>query len=421
MPAATGHGLRVTRFPIVDGDLPADRPAFGRLVGEIAGWAAAGEHVVVHCKGGLGRAGTVGGCLLRLAGLAAEAALAALDQARPGAPENDRQRDFVRAFHGAPPSKRSRVLGAVLGAAIGDAMGHPTEFIRTFAEIRRTFPPNGVRGYEKWWERDGRRFAPYTDDTQMAEIVLRALVDGRAAGHDLDATMRAMAAGFVHWERDPQGGHRAPGGACVSGARALARGVPWREAGGPTAGGCGSVMRAYPFGVIFADDRHVPRPGPWTTHASRTTTPSPWRRARRWRRAWCRRWPGRRSRTRARRWSRPRRRQDARTSAMIAQAVREARTGVEPEVTLSRLEGWAAHEAIAGAAYVVARHPGDPRAAILEAANTPGDSDSLATLAGALTGAQAGLERIPADWVRDVERGQELQALAQRAADALGA
>ena len=80
-----------------------------------------------------------------------------------------------------------------------------------------------------------------------------------------------------------------------------------------------------------------------------------------------------------------------------------------------------AHEAIAAAAYVVARHPADPRAAILEAANTPGDSDSIATLAGALTGAQAGLERLPADWIDDVERGQELQALAARAADALTA
>ena len=60
------------------------------------------------------------------------------------------------------------------------------------------------------------------------------------------------------------------------------------------------------------------------------------------------------------------------------------------------------------------RHPDDPRAAILEAANTPGDSDSIATLAGTLTGARCGLAALPAEWVRDVERSAELLALAAR-------
>src|SRR5438045_3467123 len=89
----------------------------------------------------------------------------------------------------AVPALRSRVRGAVLGAAIGDALGHPTEFLSASA-IRRRFPPTGVEGFELWWQSDGRRFAPYTDDTQMAEIVLRALVDGGRSEEDLDAVMR---------------------------------------------------------------------------------------------------------------------------------------------------------------------------------------------------------------------------------------
>src|SRR5690606_22183692 len=83
-----------------------------------------------------------------------------------------------------------------------------------------------------------------------------------------------------------------------------------------------------------------------------------------------------------------------RTAAMMARAIDEAEGGVGPETTLARLEGWAAHEAIAAAVYLFVRHPDDPRAAILEGANTPGDSDSLATLAGALCGARAGLGAI---------------------------
>jgi len=100
------------------------------------------------------------------------------------------------------------------------------------------------------------------------------------------------------------------------------------------------------------------------------------------------------------------------TAAMMARAIDEAERGVGPETTLTRLEGWAAHEAIAAAVYLFARHPDDPRTAILEGANTPGDSDSLATLVGALCGARGGLGSLPSEWVRDVERAEALAELA---------
>jgi hypothetical protein len=92
----------------------------------------------------------------------------------------------------------------VAGTAIGDAMGHPTEF-EDAEVIRRDYPPDGVRGYELWWEREGKRFAPDTNDTQMAEIVLRALIRGRKASTDIHALMSDIAAGFVQWRAEPAG------------------------------------------------------------------------------------------------------------------------------------------------------------------------------------------------------------------------
>jgi ADP-ribosylglycohydrolase len=103
-------------------------------------------------------------------------------------------------------------------------------------------------------------------------------------------------------------------------------------------------------------------------------------------------------------------RHSAETGEMMARALADANGGVEPEVTLDRLRGWAAHEAISAALYVFARHAEDPRRAILEAAFTPGDSDSIATLAGALAGAWNGARRLPASWIADVERSDELSA-----------
>jgi ADP-ribosylglycohydrolase len=307
--------------------------------------------------------------------------------------------------------RQSMALGCVLGGAIGDAMGHPTEFL-SMVEIRRRYGPAGVTGFELYWDRGGARFAPYTDDTQMAEVVLRTLIESREAGEDLDACMRRMASGFVRWAAKPQGGHRAPGNACLSGCRALSQGVHWSKAGGETAGGCGSVMRAYPFGLVFADD--LRRCEEWSVAHSKLTHRDPIALAASAAMAVgvARVVRGDRDDVVLSEMVAAACRQSPKTAKMMAQAIEEALDGVGPEVTLDRNRGWAAHEAIAAAVYVVARHPDDARAAIIEGANTPGDSDSIATLAGSLVGARVGVAGLPAEWVRDVERTDDLAALA---------
>jgi ADP-ribosylglycohydrolase len=406
-------------LPIRDASIPDDLAAVTDLVSRIAGWAGAGENVVIHCKGGLGRAGTIGGCVLRYSGHDAMAALAALTDARGAdCPETGAQRRFVESFVAGPPAARSRILGAVLGAAVGDALGHPTEFLSQ-AAIRRQYGPSGVTGFELWWERAGRRFAPYTDDTQMAEIVLRTLVEHGNGAAAMEPVMGKIAAGFARWSVEPQGGHRAPGNACMRGAGRLRAGVHWREAGGPTDGGCGSVMRAYPFGLLFYDD--IERAEHWAVEHSRMTHQDPIALA-----ACAAMAVGLAHEIRG---SEPATvlsamvdaaaRHDAGTAKMAEAAMADANTGADPDDVLQRLEGWAAHEAIAAAMFVVARHEQDLRGALLEGANAAGDSDSIATLAGALLGARLGIEALPADWVRDVERTDELRALAQAAADVL--
>ena len=308
---------------------------------------------------------------------------------------------------------KEKVSGAILGAAIGDAMGHPTEFIASFEAIRKKYGPKGVTGYELYWEQDGRRFAPYTDDTQMAEIVCRCLMQSLHEGEDLDACMNRIGKGFVEWAHNPQGGHRAPGNACLSGCRAYENGAHWSEAGGATAGGCGSVMRAFPFGLLMAADPE--RAEHWSVAHSKLTHGDPIALA-----ACAAMVRGMIASLAeepvdsvvaemvgaAGRYS-------SKTADMIQQAADEANEGVAVEVSLDRLRGWAAHEAIAAATYVFVRHPDNPKEAILEGANTPGDSDSIATLAGALAGARAGIKAIPAEWVRELERSEALSDLAE--------
>ncbi len=315
-----------------------------------------------------------------------------------------------------PSPRRSMMVGAVLGGAIGDAMGHPTEFIGSIQSIRQRYGSAGVTGFTLYWERGGKRFAPYTDDTQMAEVVLRTLIESRLEDMGLDATMKRMAQGFIEWSERPQGGHRAPGNACMSGCRALARGVHWSTAGGERAGGCGSVMRAYPFGLVFSDD--LKRAERWSVAHSKLTHRDPIALAA------CaamavgtaRILQGDSVMTVATEMVAAACRYSTTTAGMMTRAIDDALSNVAPEVTMDRLRAWAAHEAIAAGVYLFVRNPDDPVKAILEGANTPGDSDSIATIGGALVGARCGVEALPQEWVKDVERTEELTRLAERAA-----
>ena len=420
VPEATRRGVAVERLPIVDYYVPDSFAEVRALCFRIEGRVRGGEAVVIHCAGGLGRTGTIAGCYLASRGIPLSELFERLHAARgPSCPETDDQRAFVADFAArlaGPASFEDRAVAVVLGAAIGDAMGHPTEFVDSFEAIRRRWPPDGVRGYELYWTRGAKRFAPYTDDTQMAEVVLRALVEGREERAGFEAIMRSMADGFARWSDEPQGGHRAPGGACMRGSRALGRGVPWREAGGPDDGGCGSVMRSYPFGLAFPDDPD--EAVRWSvahsamTHRATIALAACAAMARGVALAVT----GERSAAIVASMVEAAGAEDRGTAEMIERAVLEAGDGTPPEVTLQRLRGWAAHEAIAAAVYVFARHPDDFAAAVLEAANTPGDSDSIATLAGALVAARTGLGGIPAGWIADVERSEELTRLAVRIA-----
>ncbi len=314
--------------------------------------------------------------------------------------------------------RESQVTGAVLGAAIGDALGHPTEFLDR-AEIRARYGPAGIQGFDFSLRGNRPGLARYTDDTQMAEIVLRALVDEGIGEARREPAMRAMGRGFAGWLENPQGGHRAPGNSCMAGARRLRAGVPWREAGATDAGGCGSVMRAYPFGLL----PHPESAERWAVDHSFMTHGHPWALA-----ACAAMAVGMAAELRGQApdvvlssMVDAASRHDQHTARLVQEAVDAGLRGDDPEPVLDALPSWKADEAIAAGAFLLARYPDDFRAAVLQGANAPGDSDSIATLAGALLGARLGLEAIPRDWVRDVERSEELLELARSAAVMVGA
>lgn len=91
-------GIRAIWHPIHDLSAPA-REAFVDLIVDLGARVRNGEHLIVHCAAGLGRAGTVAmGVLIEL-GMEREAALAHLRVHRPMAgPEVGSQASLVESF-----------------------------------------------------------------------------------------------------------------------------------------------------------------------------------------------------------------------------------------------------------------------------------------------------------------------------------
>jgi protein-tyrosine phosphatase len=99
LPAAMERtGIELMRLPIVDGGVPADISAVQRLIRTLMHRLESGRRVVIACRGGLGRTGTIAACLLRAAGMDAEAAITAVRAARRKVIETSTQEDFVRSF-----------------------------------------------------------------------------------------------------------------------------------------------------------------------------------------------------------------------------------------------------------------------------------------------------------------------------------
>lgn len=302
--------------------------------------------------------------------------------------------------------KDERAWGMMYGLACGDALGRLTEF-QKLPEIKRTYGPQGIQELPDP--------AEWTDDTQMTLALARALIE--AGDQDTDALMSVVTREFIAWLNDPATPRRAPGNACLRGARNLRAGVPWREAGDANSKGCGSVMRVLPVGYFYQHDtarlREVADAQGLCTHGHPAA------------RAAC---IGGAYMVKlaledvpVKEWLRLTWDYVGEMSPDFDQAM--ARVGhvigwTNQEAALAHIgEGWVGEEALALALYCLWLYPDDYVACVRRAANTNGDSDSIACIAGGLSGARLGLSAIPPDWVRRIEASAEIGALADGLAE----
>jgi ADP-ribosylglycohydrolase len=138
------------------------------------------------------------------------------------------------------------LAGCLLGQALGDALGfvvesEPPAVAAAYVESCLLAAHAGTRS------RPGYEVGQYTDDTQLAREILRSI--RKANGWDPECFARYLADLF-HDRRAVGAGPGSTGAA-----RRLMDGTGWREAGQPAPyAGNGSAMRAAPLGVFFRAD-----------------------------------------------------------------------------------------------------------------------------------------------------------------------
>ena len=93
------RGMTWHHLPIRDGCVPtpAFEAAYDSVRDDLHRRLTEGKAVLVHCRGGLGRAGLLSARLLVETGHAPDEAIALVRRVRPGAIETEAQEDYVRA------------------------------------------------------------------------------------------------------------------------------------------------------------------------------------------------------------------------------------------------------------------------------------------------------------------------------------
>lgn len=262
--ATRARGMDWHHFPIPDLDVPTPKAKahWRQLAPRLHSILETGGRVLVHCRGGLGRAGTVAALLLVDRGHPAGEAMALVRAARSGAIETPVQERFVRDYARHDGLSLIRLHASLLGGAIGDSLGADIEFL-SLTEIRRRFP-TGISELPIHMGLHGA----ITDDTQMTlftvEGIIRAQVRGILKGicHPPSVIHHALLRWFKTQGGKPQVQTddvglvndprlrvcRAPGNTCLSSLAASAHfGDPARN----NSKGCGTIMRVAPIGLMF--------------------------------------------------------------------------------------------------------------------------------------------------------------------------
>jgi ADP-ribosylglycohydrolase len=325
------------------------------------------------------------------------------------------------------------IKGCLFGMAIGDGYGYPTEFL-TVQEIKTKWVPDGPE------EPIGNPIL-VTDDTQMAIAVAEALISSSKNNFSIATLEKHLIANYITWLNDPKN-NRAPGMTCIRSCERLEKGLPWDKATELSSKGCGANMRVVPVGLLTAKGLDETTIGAIAQFQSVLTHAHPTALAaseitaitvtkiinkvsltnlvdelleyaevqkNNYRKAYLKDI-----------WDRAPFRTAEEFMTLGWEQVIEVLWKVKKGVQQNDLHtdpclitgaGWIAEEAFATALYCFLLFPNEPKKALKRAVVTSGDSDSIACLTGAFSGAYCGIDPFSKDWLDRIEYKDDLELI----------
>lgn len=292
--------------------------------------------------------------------------------------------------------------GCILGLAVGDAIGYQVEF-SSWGAIQKEYGLQGLSIADtlKW------KYMLYSDDTQMSLASAWAALDFLKNGGDIGERTYKRYLDWLALQKQPRQS-RAPGITCLSALRSGKMGTMKKPINNSK--GCGGVMRTAPFGLVF--DPEVAFGVGAMASAITHGHPSGYL-------------PGGYIASLISFLLEGRTLLDA--IGDVNKILREypkhgeTLTAVEGAVALAKGSkasvpetihaiggGWTGEEALAIAIYCSLIYSNDFPGAILAASNHSGDSDSTASITGAIMGAMLGDKAIPEEWIARIENRELL-------------
>lgn len=136
---------------------------------------------------------------------------------------------------------KSRFIGALVGLAVGDALGMPFEGWNS-RDIRKKWDR------KSFLSRAGLKPGQFTDDTFLAVTQAESLIDKE--GFDPEHTAKKL----VEWYK--KGDTRGIGKITKEAIEKLLKGISWKESGigGDMAASNGGALRAIPVALLYKDD-----------------------------------------------------------------------------------------------------------------------------------------------------------------------
>lgn len=355
-----------------------------------------------------------------------EASIGNMDGAsgKEAMPGNASKRKTRRILPGRETGFPSRIQGCLLGGAVGDALGYPVEFLSEPA-IFWKYGKKGIQTLEEAAAPGG--LAVISDDTQMTLFAANAWVYRRCHPEIAGRISQPQAAWLAYrewlgtqgdaswigkggpkmWIYQDRRLHalRAPGNTCLNAIRHSRDGGTMEEPVNSSKG-CGTVMRAAPYGLMVSDEPLEPVQRFAVDMAARDAAlthghPLAWGSS-----AWlagCVFEAGREYTNYGRLENciqnvyLPKNLDlDGTLKSLVARALvladREDVSDLDGIHALG--EGWVAEEAFAIAVFCAVRYQDDFAAAIRAAVNHKGDSDSTGAICGNILGAWLGKEAV---------------------------